>query len=108
MFKDIFCAKECLKKSFWHTALRKYQLVKKAECVHIKLISRFLSIISSNLRQKCADRLLICIFNKGLAPSFNVASRSEAAMKFQSGIEPQLKLNMEPAALEARDILPKL
>ena len=48
------------------------------------------------------------MFNKGLAPSFNVASRSEAAMKFQLGIEPQLKLNMEPAALEAGDILPKL
>ena len=48
------------------------------------------------------------IFNKGLAPSFNAASRSEAAMKFQLGIEPQLKLNMEPAALEAGDILPKL
>ena len=47
-------------------------------------------------------------FNKGLAPSFNAASRSEAAMKFQLRIEPQLKLNMEPTALEAGDILPKL
>ena len=47
-------------------------------------------------------------FNKGLAPSFNVASRSEAAMKFQLGIDPQLKLNMEPAASETGDILPKL
>ncbi len=41
-------------------------------------------------------------------PSFNVASRSEAAMKFQLAIEPQLKQNMEPAVLEAGDILPKL
>ncbi len=37
-------------------------------------------------------------FNKGLAPSFNVASRSEAAIQFQLGIEPELKLNMKPAA----------
>ena len=47
-------------------------------------------------------------FNKGLAPSFNVASRSEAAIQFKLRIEPQPKLNMEPAALEAGDILPKL
>ncbi len=47
-------------------------------------------------------------FNKGLAPSFNAASRSEAAIQFQLGIEPQLKLNMEHAALEAGNILPKL
>ena len=50
----------------------------------------------------------VLLFNKRLAPSFNVASRSEAAMTFQLWIEPQLKLNMEPAALEAGDILPKL